>query len=327
MNIRKIIAEEVRQVLAENKEAALESLKNLEALGEEELQAILNKALPLLKKEFPKWLAQQGGISEEIEGDDPAWKKVGASAAVHTPLARDALALVMTATDRATPIALRVGTVLAVLNLASPTDLGTIMSLGIVDWMGPLAALDDIAWLQLMKWRLEKAGLPSKRIYDRISQLAGEKEAPGGDVPENPEPPKTPSWWKRMMGKNKPDQEINEMRINKPTLYKIIQEELEVVLTNEEVEEIFELDPSALLDEMMKEEKKDEEGYERPMEAGLAEEKGDDWIQGAEADIERRGTEGVCTGEKFGSDSCPPGSKRYNLAKTFRKMAKKNKKD
>ena len=50
------------------------------------------------------------------------------------------------------------------------------------------------------------------------------------------------------------------------------------------------------------------------------------WIQGAEKDIERRGTEGVCTGDKYGSPSCPPGSKRYNLAKTFRKMAKKRKK-
>ena len=38
--------------------------------------------------------------------------------------------------------------------------------------------------------------------------------------------------------------------------------------------------------------------------------------------IKRRGTEGVCTGEKFGSSSCPAGSKRYNLAKTFRKMAR-----
>ena len=28
-----------------------------------------------------------------------------------------------------------------------------------------------------------------------------------------------------------------------------------------------------------------------------------------------------CTGKKFGSKSCPPGSKRYNLAKTFKKMA------
>ena len=47
------------------------------------------------------------------------------------------------------------------------------------------------------------------------------------------------------------------------------------------------------------------------------------WIQEATADIKRRGTEGVCTGDKFGGPGCPPGSKRYNLAKTFKKMAKK----
>jgi hypothetical protein len=50
-----------------------------------------------------------------------------------------------------------------------------------------------------------------------------------------------------------------------------------------------------------------------------------DWIQKVDASIKRRGTKGVCTGKKFGSKSCPPGSKRYNLAKTFRKMAKKRK--
>ena len=49
------------------------------------------------------------------------------------------------------------------------------------------------------------------------------------------------------------------------------------------------------------------------------------WIQKATASIKRRGTEGVCTGSKFGSSSCPPGSRRYNLAKTFRKMAKARK--
>ena len=58
----------------------------------------------------------------------------------------------------------------------------------------------------------------------------------------------------------------------------------------------------------------------------LSEEKDDNWIQDAEKDIERRGTEGVCSGENFGSEKCPPGSKRYNLAKTFRKMAKDRKK-
>ena len=47
------------------------------------------------------------------------------------------------------------------------------------------------------------------------------------------------------------------------------------------------------------------------------------WIQEATASIKRRGTKGVCTGKKFGSKTCPPGSKRYNLAKTFKKMARK----
>ncbi len=51
--------------------------------------------------------------------------------------------------------------------------------------------------------------------------------------------------------------------------------------------------------------------------------KGGKWIQDVAASIKRRGTEGVCTGDKFGSASCPPGSKRYNLAKTFKAMAKK----
>lgn len=51
------------------------------------------------------------------------------------------------------------------------------------------------------------------------------------------------------------------------------------------------------------------------------------WIQKATASIKRRGTKGVCTGSKFGSSSCPPGSRRYNLAKTFKKMAKKRKKE
>jgi len=46
------------------------------------------------------------------------------------------------------------------------------------------------------------------------------------------------------------------------------------------------------------------------------------WIQKATKSIKRRGTEGVCTGSKFGSSSCPPGSRRYNLAKTFKAMAK-----
>ena len=46
------------------------------------------------------------------------------------------------------------------------------------------------------------------------------------------------------------------------------------------------------------------------------------WIGKVAAGIKKRGTEGVCTGPKFGGSSCPPGSKRYNLAVTFKKMAR-----
>ena len=45
-----------------------------------------------------------------------------------------------------------------------------------------------------------------------------------------------------------------------------------------------------------------------------------DWIQKAVKGMRK---DKPCTGKKFGSSSCPPGSKRYNLAKTFKKMAKK----
>ena len=58
----------------------------------------------------------------------------------------------------------------------------------------------------------------------------------------------------------------------------------------------------------------------------MAKKKDKIWIQKASADIKKRGTEGVCTGPKFGGPTCPEGSKRYNLAKVFKGMAKKKKK-
>ena len=47
-----------------------------------------------------------------------------------------------------------------------------------------------------------------------------------------------------------------------------------------------------------------------------------DWIQNVTRGIKASGTEGVCTGDKFGGPTCPPDSKRYNLAKTFKNMNK-----
>ena len=56
----------------------------------------------------------------------------------------------------------------------------------------------------------------------------------------------------------------------------------------------------------------------------MAKSKGN-WIQKATASIKKRGTKGVCTGSKFGGPTCKPGTKRYNLAKTFKAMAKSRK--
>jgi hypothetical protein len=63
-------------------------------------------------------------------------------------------------------------------------------------------------------------------------------------------------------------------------------------------------------------------GFNKGGRAGLKKGGNGKWIQKATADIKKRGTKGVCTGKKFGGPTCPPGSKRYNLAKTFKKMAR-----
>ena len=62
---------------------------------------------------------------------------------------------------------------------------------------------------------------------------------------------------------------------------------------------------------------------EKKAEGGRIGAKDGKWIQKATASIKRRGTKGVCTGKKFGGPTCRPGTKRYNLAKTFKKMARK----
>jgi len=70
-----------------------------------------------------------------------------------------------------------------------------------------------------------------------------------------------------------------------------------------------------------------QEAFEMAMGGMVDEYKKGGWIQKATASIKKRGTEGVCTGSNFGGPSCRPGTKRYALAKTFRKMAKARKKE
>jgi len=65
--------------------------------------------------------------------------------------------------------------------------------------------------------------------------------------------------------------------MKKSEILQIIREEVEVVLTNEEAIEMFNIDPAALLDEMMNEKEKDTS------------------FSDAAKDIEKKGTEGVFT--------------------------------
>ena len=90
--------------------------------------------------------------------------------------------------------------------------------------------------------------------------------------------------------------------MKKSELLNIIKEEVEVILTNEEAAEFFDLDPSKLLDEMMKEEEEE-----------LDEDK--DWIQKA-VNPEH---EGDCT--PMTKSTCTPARKA--LAKRFKKAARK----
>jgi len=89
--------------------------------------------------------------------------------------------------------------------------------------------------------------------------------------------------------------------MKKSELLKIIREEVEVILTNEEVQEMFDFDPAALIDEIMEEEKNDK------------------WMQKA-VDPEH---EGDCT--PMTKSTCTPARKA--LAKRFKKAARKKKKE
>ena len=84
---------------------------------------------------------------------------------------------------------------------------------------------------------------------------------------------------------------------------------------------VLEVHEEAVVEELSKEDieelqrKKDAKEGKKP---GKVDED-NKWIQKATKNMRK---DKPCTGDKFGSDTCPPGSKRYNLAKTFRKMAK-----
>jgi len=86
---------------------------------------------------------------------------------------------------------------------------------------------------------------------------------------------------------------------------------------------VLDIHEEAVVEELSKEDieelqrKKDAKEAKKPARQKVDEDS--KWIQKATKNMRK---DKPCTGDKFGSDTCPPGSKRYNLAKTFKKMAK-----
>lgn len=131
---------------------------------------------------------------------------------------------------------------------------------------------------------LERIRMKDPELYLRLlSNLASQASAGTGGAEEP-------------MGEGSPINKIQQM----------VKEELEVILTNEEVNEIFDLDVGALLDEMMSEE------------AELDEEKDDRWMQKAVNPKHK----GYCT--PMTKKTCTP--KRKALAKRFKKAGRKKEK-
>ena len=261
MKIRQIIAEEIMQMLVEvDGEQVAAALSKIEGLPDDVAQKIIAKLEPVAKGAVEK-LGREGAVTEGDE-DPPGdlLSRAAASALVKVPGGLDIGATYLAALDRATPSALRVAFLIAVVNLISPVDVGTLLGL---DFLGPLGALDDYLLVKkLIIDKFKKAGYPKEEHFDRMQELAGEevenpeatpqeKGLPGDYRPPAGGPAQAARKARRAAERG--EEELQEMKIKTSQLYKIIQEELEVVLTNEEAKEIFDLDMSALLDEMMEE--------------------------------------------------------------------------
>jgi len=188
------------------------------------------------------------------------------------------------------------------------------------DW-GVFNAVDDAALGAWAYWKMVKAGVdPQEQLKrfgdfigrnDLVPQPEGASDEPPGFARDDMSLDAKASRARSMQKKSRKFRGVKEMKFNTSELYKIIQEELEVVLTNEEAEEVFDLDMSVLLDEMMRDDHH-EHGAECgcPDQDGTMNEKEDDWIQGA--DLKK----GRCT--PMGTPECPEGSPQYNLAKRFK---------
>jgi uncharacterized membrane protein YkvA (DUF1232 family) len=132
----------------------------IEAMPEDQQEKLLSDLMSKL----------EGATLEEEEKKNPV-----VTALTKLPGGRDLAAIYFATLDRDTPTKLRIMAALAILNLIAPGDIGTLMGL---DFLGPLAALDDYILIRRMMKKYKKAGLPSEKHHDQVQMAAGEKLSP-----------------------------------------------------------------------------------------------------------------------------------------------------
>ena len=227
------------------------------------------------------------------------------------PFGKKAGVLIAAAQDKNTPESIRNAILFALTNLLAGQlgmdlpDLSSLVQMvpGVPDFESAILHSIDDATLLTWAWvKMKKAGIDPKHQLKRFGEFIGRADlvdlgddptavAAGGPMGRDDMSLDAKAARARAaQEKGKKFRGVKEVKMKTSQLYKLIQEELEVILTNEEAEEMFSLDMSALLDEMMNEE---------------------------EMDIEKMDLKkGRCT--PMGTPECPEGSPQYNLAKRFK---------
>ena len=292
-SIQAIIAEEVEIILKESNDrevlGALDKLiQEIPAAIPELEKVVTSNILPYISSTLGGSLKEAEGDDPRIEKAAATAKGVASTAGYvlsHLPMGKKMGVMIATALDKTTEDHVRNAVFFALGNLIAGQlgldlpDLGDLMQeipetmwemLPFTDndqeWdWGILNAVDDSLLLTWAWLKVKNAVDVEEKLHEfgkfiGRSNLGKQPEvAPEGPPPGEPgerRPPRqgpAAAWRKAQRAKERGEEELQEMKIKTSQLYKIIQEELEVVLTNEEAVEIFDLDMTALLDEMMEE--------------------------------------------------------------------------
>ena len=288
MNIHQIIVEETTIILKENEDAKV--LAGLDKLIQELPAGIPELEKVVASNILPYISSTLGGSLKEAEGDESPEGKAttavkGAAGTAgyvlsHLPMGKRLGVMIATALDRNTEDHVRNAVLFAVGNLIAGQlgldlpDLGHLLQeipetmwemLPFTDdnqeWdWGALNAIDD-SILLTWAWLKVKNAVDVEEKLHEFGKFIGRS-----NLGKQPEPAGAGAFDRDDLSldaksaraaaaqeKGKKFRGIKETTIRKSEIYRMIKEEVEVVLTNEEANEMFDLDMSALLDEMMDE--------------------------------------------------------------------------